>query len=969
VTDKNGCNNIVSVTITQPGVIRDSMAILNNPDCNSGNGSATIGIKGGTSPYTFTWTHGVSTTATATNLSAGTYTVTVKDAHSCTGSTVTFTVTQPVAIRDSMVAGTKINVSCNGGNNGSATVGAKYGKSPYTYSWSPNVGSSNTVTGLSAGTYSVSVTDNNGCTSSVATITITQPGSIRDSVSAQVNVGCNGGNGGSATIGVKYGKAPYTFSWSPNISFANNASGLSAGTYAVSITDNNGCNTSTSVTITQPLAIRDSVASIIYPSCHGSIGSVSIGVKYGTAPYTYNWSPSISSSATATNLVAGTYTVNVKDNHSCSTVLIFTVTQPTAVGLTLSSHNNVLCNGGLGDASINQATGGTPPYNYLWSPAGGTNLTATNLQAGTYTITATDNNGCVASNYTTITQPNALRDSVVSIVNPLCNSDYGSVLFGTKYGTAPYTYFWSDGSSTQPFSNPTGPQVPAGSYTITIVDKNGCSTVDSVSLAQPVAMTVTTAVITNNTCYNSFSGSAVASASGGKQPFTYQWSDANTTTTATVNNLSAGIYQVTVTDNNGCIDYGKAIINQPGGMNASASVISYPPCYGTPKGSVTVAVGGGNPPFTYSWVNSANTVISTSRSTQQTLGPDTYMVTVWDSCGNSVTSSVTVTQPAAIRDSVVSSTGVPCYGVTGGSVTVGVTGGTFPYIYEWTQTSSSSIPTRTSIPGGAYKVTIVDANGCSSVLDYSITQPAPILYNITQSNISCYGGSNGSATATIINGVSPFTYLWSNGETNETATGLNAGTYEVYAVDNNGCSGQTVGLSITQPAPIALTVDSLSCNSNLLTIGINAAGGTSPYNYLWSPGGQTQQLLTGLAPGFYSITVTDANGCSIVSTQNYNCPPSELHRKDDKPDLSEATVSTIDLYPNPNSGTFTLSGLEEGQTIEMYDYTGRMISSQLVNDNIQTTMNIAGQPAGIYLVRILDKNGNLVMLKKMIKTN
>ncbi|HTB30853.1 MAG TPA: T9SS type A sorting domain-containing protein, partial [Bacteroidia bacterium] len=196
-----------------------------------------------------------------------------------------------------------------------------------------------------------------------------------------------------------------------------------------------------------------------------------------------------------------------------------------------------------------------------------------------------------------------------------------------------------------------------------------------------------------------------------------------------------------------------------------------------------------------------------------------------------------------------------------------------------------------------------------------------------------------------------------------------AGTYEVYAVDNNGCSGQTVGLSITQPAPIALTVDSLSCNSNLLTIGINAAGGTSPYNYLWSPGGQTQQLLTGLAPGFYTITVTDANGCSIVSTQNYNCPPSELHRKDDKPDLSEATVSTIDLYPNPNSGTFTLSGLEEGQTIEMYDYTGRMISSQLVNDNIQTTMNIAGQPAGIYLVRILDKNGNLVMLKKMIKTN
>jgi hypothetical protein len=893
VTDKNGCNNTVNVTITQPNVISDNLGSLTNPSCNGAFGSVTINISGGTLPYTFTWTHGVSTTATATNLLAGNYTVTVKDAHACNGTPVSFTITQPVAIRDSIVMASKVNITCNGGNNGSATVAAKYGSLPYTYTWNPNVSATAAANNLSAGTYSVTVTDNNGCSSSTATVTITQPGALRDSVAAQANVGCNGGNGGSASIGVKYGKAPYTFAWSPNSDNTYSASSLTAGTYSVIVTDNNGCSNSLTVTITEPLAIRDSVAIISNPVCNGSTGNVTIGVKYGTAPYTYTWTGGISTTASASNLIAGTYTVTVKDNHSCSSAVIFTVTQP----------------GGI-------------------------------------------------------------RDSITNLISPLCGNGYGNITMGTKNGTPPYTYFWSNGSSTAVYTSNPAISLPAGTYTATITDNHGCNVTASATITTPVPLLAGARPITNISCNGGSTGSVFAYASGGILPYTYSWSDLNASTTATVDNLSAGSYTVYVTDNHGCTSIDSLTLTQPTRIKVNSQVVNHVLCNSSANGSAVVNVIGGTLPYTFTWVNSNSTVVSQSQVTPQVLSAGTYTVTVQDSCGNSVSSTATITEPSALRDSVATLGIIQCNGSTGGATIIGVAGGTSPYNYVWPDNISTT-NSASGLSEGVYNVTVADANGCSSVVSFTLNQPLAIRDTIVKGsiiNVACNGGSNGSATIGALNGVLPYTYAWSNGETNATATGLSAGVYAVSVTDSHGCTSSITAVSIAQPGILLESVSSVSCYNNKVSAALNIQGGTFPYTYLWSPGNETQQQLTGLAPGTYTITTTDACGNIATITSDLQCPPEEMHRKDDKNNPTLQNNGTISLYPNPNSGQFTLSGLEQGQTIEMYDYTGRKISA-ISSDNISMQLNIADQPVGIYLIRILDKDGNLVSQKKMVKTN
>jgi len=301
-----------------------------------------------------------------------------------------------------MVTADKVNVSCHGGANGSATVGVKYGTSPYTYSWSPSGQTTVTATGLSAGTYTVTITDANGCSASALTTTITQPASgIQDSVASMTgSILCNGGSGVTATIGVKGGSSPYTYLWSPDGYTKASVSGLSAGVYTVTVTDKNGCSNTNLVTVTQPTAIHDSVASITYPECV-STGKATVGVIGGTGAYTYTWSPSVSTTATATGLPVDSYTVTVKDHNGCSQSIVITITQPTPMRDSIATTS---CNDFGGTARVGVKYG-TPAYTYSWAPSGGTNATASGLSDGSYTVTVTDANGCSVTSSVAITCP------------------------------------------------------------------------------------------------------------------------------------------------------------------------------------------------------------------------------------------------------------------------------------------------------------------------------------------------------------------------------------------------------------------------------------------------------------------------------------------------------------------------------------------------------------------------------------
>lgn len=366
IISSNGCSIIKNFTIAEPSAIVITLASQSNVTCKDGNnGSITPAITGGTGAVTYSWnTNPVQTSATATGLKAGTYTLTVTDANSCT-KTRNFTITEP----DALTATTsQTNVSCNGGSNGTATVNVTGGTGDYTYSWSPSGGTAATANGLAAGTYTVTIKDDNLC-QTTASVTISQPDALTATI-AKTDVLCHQANNGTATVTPLGGTGDYTYSWSPSGGTAATATGLSPNTYTVTVTDANGCFVTESVQITEPTALSATYSHTNVSCNGGNNGTASVTAIGGTGNYTYSWSPSGGTAATATGLVMGTYNVTVTDENSCFISSTITITQPDALALTTTPVAVTCHNGNNGSVTVS-ATGGTGAYTYSWAPSGG----------------------------------------------------------------------------------------------------------------------------------------------------------------------------------------------------------------------------------------------------------------------------------------------------------------------------------------------------------------------------------------------------------------------------------------------------------------------------------------------------------------------------------------------------------------------------------------------------------------------
>jgi|GEM_PF-2833020 len=750
---------------------------------------------------------------------------------------------------------TKTNVLCYGGTTGSATVAAVPGA--VSYDWAPGNPSGDgttTATGLTAGQWTCTITTSCG-TSSSTTFTITQPAAALTATQSQNNILCFGNSTGSATVTPSGGSGSYSYSWSPSGSSGATANNLTAGNYTVTITDANGCSIQKNFTITQPAAALSATQSQQNVLCYGnSTGSATVTASGGTGAYTYSWSPSGGSSATASNLAAGNYTVTITDVNGCSIQKNFTITQPAAALTATQSQTNILCFGSTTGSATVTPSGGTGSYSYSWSPSVGSGASASNLAAGNYTVTITDVNGCSIQKNFTITQPAAALTATQSQNNILCfGNSTGSATVIPSGGTGSYSYSWSPSGG----SGATASNLAAGNYTVMITDANGCSIQKNFTITQPAAALTATQSQNNILCFGSNTGSATVTPSGGSGSYSYSWSPSGGSG-ATANNLTAGNYTVTITDANGCSIQKNFTITQPAAALTATQSHANVGCHGDATGSATVAVSGGTGAYSYSWSPSGG-----SAATANNLVAGNYTVTITDVNGCSIQKDFSIIQPQPIT-AIQSQSDVLCYGEANGSATVVASGGTMPYTYLWPVTGSTEA-TASGLGAGNHTVTITDANSCTLQKTFTISEPeTPLSATVSKTDVQCFGTATGTATAAVSGGTGNYTYSWSpSGSTAVTASGLSSGNHTVTITDSGGCSVQ-YAVTIAQPEPVSLFVQPVSAGCDGTgTAFADAWGGTGYFTYSWSPYGGNQATASGLEPGTYTVTVTDMNGCSV----------------------------------------------------------------------------------------------------------
>jgi len=630
----------------------------------------------------------------------------------------------------------------------------------------------------------------------------------------------------------------------------------SAGTYSVIVTPVTGALCKDTLSITIPGVDKLTDSAFGSTTCNGFAGTATATVLNGTPPYTYTWSPGGQTTAIATGLTNGIYTVTVTDASGCSANSSAAVIQSLALIANIAIVTNPSCNGALSGSATVNASGGTSQYIYNWSNGQSTTI-ATGLNAGNYSVTVKDANGCSTTATVTITQPAPLTATITgTTTNVTCNgNNNGSAIVSASGGTSPYTYNWSNGQST---TIATG--LNAGNYSVTVKDANGCSTTATVTITQPAPLTATiTGTTTNVTCNGNNNGSAIVSASGGTSPYTYSWTGGQTNTTAT--GLSAGVYIITVKDYNGCSAMTLVNITQPAPLIAGAGFApAFVNCSGGNNGIAAILATGGSSPYNYSWIPGGQT-----NATATGLSSGTYTVTITDTHGCTITDSASITQPAALAVALGTiQANVNCNGGNNGSALASVAGGTPPYTYSWAPGGQTDA-TAHSLATGTYTATITDANGCSATSSVAITVYALLTVNINRVPEDC-SGAPATLTAQALGGRYPYAYNWSSGSTRDTA--IVRPVYSTYytntVTDANGCianASTTVSVKQNSALGLAYSGNTTVCPGGIITLTANGLGGDSAFNYLWLPGNLTTRSVSFIPKNDTSVIIELTDGC------------------------------------------------------------------------------------------------------------
>ena len=728
---------------------------------NSGGAPATAGViftgfKGGVGVFTVTISSGLNTSSGTNNgftyidFSSGSNSNKNIDQLQITGSSSENYIaidnfTWGAAVANLTATTSHTNIACNGSSTGAASVAVSGGTPSYLYSWAPSGGTGATATGLAAGNYTCTITD---AASSVLTetFTITQPTSGLSAITGSTAVSCFGGSNGVANVNVSGGTPSYSYAWSPSGGTGATASGLAAGNYTCTITDANSCTLTKVAVVHQPSSGLSATTSSTAVSCFGgSNGVASVNVSGGTASYSYAWSPSGGTGATASGLGAGNYTCTITDANSCSITKVVAVGQPTSGLSATTGSTAVSCFGGSNGAASVNVSGGTISYSYSWSPSGGTAATASGLTAGNYTCTITDANSCSFTKVVKVGQPTSGLIASTNAGTISCNGGITTVTVSATGGTSSYT-------GTGTFT------VSAGTYSYTVTDANSCSATTSLTVNQPTILAPASSAGTIS-CNGGIT-TVTVSVTGGTSSYTG-------TGTFTV---SAGTYSYTVTDANSCSATTSLTVNQPAAISSSQQH--------------SVCAGG-------SFVVGAHTYTAT--------GAYIDVLTSVHGCDSTVTTNLTVQNAIDISTSVSSQTvtanqnGAAYQWIDCGNVNSPVTGAT----------NQSYVATS-----GSYAV-IITLNGCVNT-STCVTIASTGIHSISSSTdvLNVYPNPNNGAFTISSKTESAFMLVNELGQTIQTfrlnastnfetsIQGLSSGIY--YIVGSNNTTSVRKKIIVTQ---------------------------------------------------------------------------------------------------------------------------------------------------------------------------
>ena len=829
--------------------------------------------------------------------------------------------------------------TCFGFTNGTIAISASNGVQPYTFLWEDGSGSP-LRNNLIEGDYFVTVTDGAGCSVSRA-IQLNSPSALGAFIQVQ-NESIAGLNDGSLLVFPSGGTPPYSYNWSNGVQTQTNQ-GLGAGTYSLTVYDSKGCPVFKDAIVEADDIGCGTLNLQLFEtnlSCFGSNnGTISANAMGGTGTISFQWNTG-EITGFIQNLNSGTYQVTATDELGCSKIESTVITSPAQLSLFISPTQPSISGGSDGRASA-FVSGGIPPYTYIWSN-NQTTPTIENLTAGVYSVTISDVNGCQSQSQTEILNPESDCENLeVSFVfaDPRCpETNTGFVSANPINGIAPFQFNWSTGAIQQTIGN-----LPAGAYFVTITDAALCSVQAAQTLSPKDPITIS-ADITSSTGNNINDGSATLFVNGGTPPYRASWSHG--VEGLIVNNLAAGAYDVTVYDFNNCEAFIQIIIESDDNnclnftdvLSSSQNI----QCANENDGAIILLPQGGQDPFSYNWSNGATT------QSISNLFAGSYTVTVTDVNGCFHIRTITIIEPSPLIGAI----NVDLTGDCGNIANLNAqgAGGTPPYNYDWnTGTSNAAI---FNLPGGLYSVTITDVNGCTFTTEFNFLEDNSFP-NVGQEveDITCNGDGDGSINVEILSGQAPYNYTWSNGASSQDIGSLSAGVYDLTVVDANGCDSEH-SFIVSEPNPLEIDFDIIHPNTQYDngSIKANVFGGVVPYTYLWDFGANTE-VINNVNIGSYSVTITDANGCTHSEIVDLNVTSTQNIARD----------NAFKVFPNPTRDFFfveipTKESLPKQITI--LDMHGKVISTNAYTQQGNLLrMDAQNIVSGTYLIRIELEDG------------